>query len=66
MLDNSLYAYHRDSRSKTTRYLYKGIRPPRTPKYGLGYIKQCDQFIPDCRFSNTLPKNMQRPSIDEI
>ena len=46
--------------------IYKGMRPPRTPKYGLGYIEQCDQVIPDCRFSNPLSENMQRPSIDEI
>jgi len=23
--------------------IYKGMRPPGTPKYGLGYIEQCDQ-----------------------
>ena len=46
--------------------IYKGMRPPGTPKYGLGYIEQCDQVIPDCRFFNPLPSDMQRPSVDEI
>jgi hypothetical protein len=46
--------------------IYKGMRPPGTPRYGLGYIEQCDQIIPDCRFSNPLPSDIQRPTVDEI
>jgi hypothetical protein len=46
--------------------IYKGMRPPGTPKYGLGYTEQCDQVIPDCRFTNPLPESIKRPSIDEI
>jgi hypothetical protein len=46
--------------------IYKGMRPPGTPKYGLGYIEQCDQVIPDFRFTNPLPESINRPSIDEI
>jgi hypothetical protein len=46
--------------------IYKGMRPPGTPKYGLGYTEQCDTVIPDCRFTNPLPKDIQRPSVDEI
>jgi hypothetical protein len=30
--------------------IYKGMRPPGTPRYGLAYIEQCDQVIHDCRF----------------
>jgi hypothetical protein len=26
--------------------VYKGMRPPGSPKYGLGYIEQCDKIIP--------------------
>ena len=46
--------------------VYKGMRPPNTPKYGLGYIEQCDQVIPDCRFNNPLPPSIQRPTITKI
>lgn len=46
--------------------IYKGMRPPGTPRYGLGYIEQCDKVIPDCRFSNPLPSDIQRPSVEEI
>ena len=42
------------------------MRPPDTPKYGLGYVEQCDTTIPDCRFTNPLPSDIQRPTIDEI
>ena len=44
--------------------IYKGMRPPGTPRYGLGYIEQCDQIIPDCRFSNPLHSDIQRPTVD--
>ena len=46
--------------------IYKGMRPPRTPRYGLGYIEQCDQVIPDYLINNLLPPSLQRPSIEEI
>ena len=46
--------------------IYKGMRHPGTSKYGLGYTEQCDQVIPDCRFTNPLPESIKRPSIDEI
>jgi hypothetical protein len=36
--------------------IYKGTRTPNSPKYGLGYIEQCDVTIPECRFTNPLPK----------
>jgi len=45
--------------------IYRGMRTPNSPKYGLGYIEQCDAVIPECRFTNPLPKNMTRPSIEE-
>lgn len=45
---------------------YKGTRTPNAPKYGLGYVEQCDTVIPECRFSNSLPHNMKRPAIEEI
>jgi hypothetical protein len=37
--------------------IYRGTRTPNSPKYGLGYIEQCDVTIPECRFSNPLPKS---------
>jgi hypothetical protein len=37
-----------------------------SPKYGLGYIEQCDTVIPESRFSNPLPKNMKKPAIEEM
>jgi len=46
--------------------VYKGMRPHGTPKYGLGYIKQCDQVIPNCRFNNPLPPSIQRLTITEM
>jgi len=45
---------------------YQGSRTPNSPKYGLGYIEQCDSVIPECRFFNTLPPNMKKPSVEEI
>jgi hypothetical protein len=48
------------------REVYKGTRMPNSPKYGLGYIEQCDVTIPPCRFSNPLPKSITRPAIEEI
>jgi hypothetical protein len=46
--------------------IYKGMRPPGTPRYGLGYIEQCDKVIRDCRFSNPLPSDISRPSVEEM
>lgn len=45
---------------------YYGARTPNTPKYGLGYIEQCDTVIPECRLKNPLPSSMTRPFIEEI
>jgi hypothetical protein len=39
--------------------IYRGTRTPNSPKYGLGYIEQCDVAIPECRFTNPLPKNIK-------
>jgi len=30
------------------REIYKGMRTPNAPRYGLGYIEQCDTVIPEC------------------
>jgi hypothetical protein len=46
--------------------IYRGMRTPNSPKYGLGYIEQCDTVIPECRFSNPLPSKYKRPSVEEI
>jgi hypothetical protein len=42
------------------------MRTPNSPRYGLGYIEQCDTIIPECRFSNPLPTHIKRPSVEEI
>jgi hypothetical protein len=45
---------------------YKGARTSKSPKYGLGYVEQCNSAIPPSRFTNPLPSNMSRPTTDEI
>jgi hypothetical protein len=45
---------------------YKGARMAKSPKYGLGYVEQCNSVIPPSRFSNPLPPSMTRPATDEI
>jgi hypothetical protein len=45
---------------------YKGARMAKSPKYGLGYVEQCNSVIPPSRFSNPLPPSMTRPATEEI
>jgi hypothetical protein len=46
--------------------LYRGARTLNSPRYGLGYIEQCDVTIPECRFTNPLPKTITKPAVEEI
>jgi hypothetical protein len=36
------------------------------PKYEVRYIKEANTVIPDCRFNNPLPSDIQNPSITKM
>jgi hypothetical protein len=38
--------------------VYKGMKPPGSPKYGLGYVEQCEKVIPTCIFDNPIPSSL--------
>lgn len=48
------------------REIFSYCRPPRTPRYGLGYIEQIDAIIPSCRFENSLATGLQKPSVPDM
>ena len=46
--------------------MFRKMRPTNMPCYGLGYLEQLDEIIPQSRFDNFVPSNCKKPSKPEM